>query len=96
MVVYDGRTRTLAQMHVALEMPDAGKALLRPAFAYPFAVLGLRVLVAMVDASHEPAVAIAKRQGFTEAYRVRDGVEVGTDLILFELRRDDCRPLEAH
>lgn len=94
MVVYDGRTPTLAQMHVALLDSEAGAALHGPAFAYPFSVLGLHVLLAMVDSSNASAVAVAKRQGFVEAYRVRDGVEVGTDLILFELRRESCAALK--
>lgn len=97
MVVYDGFTATLAQVHVALATPMAARHLLRPAFEYPFLQLGLLALATMLDSRNERAVALALGAGFLEAGRIQDGVDVGSDLVLYQLRRERCRFLsEVH
>lgn len=93
MVIFDGRTETMAQVHVALESPLAAGALRRVAFRSPFIQHGLRVLVTTLASDNGPAVRLALGMGFTEVGRVRDGFRVGVDLILYELRRDACRHL---
>jgi len=91
MVVFDGFTETLAQVHLALETPRAAAALLRPTFNYAFRQLGLAVLVTMLDSRNTRAVGLARGLGFREACRIVDGAAVGADLILFEMRRHACR-----
>ena len=97
MVVFDGFTETLAQVHVALDTPRAAIHLLRPALQYAFLQAGRLALVAFLDARNTRAVLLARGVGFQEVYREPDGVALGADLILFRMRREECRYLqEAH
>ena len=91
MVGYDGWTQNAVSMHVALEHPAALRHLLRPGFGVPFLELGKGVALAMVLSSNERSLALVPRLGFRETHRVRDGWSVGVDLVLFEMRREDCR-----
>lgn len=93
-VAFDGFTATIAQVHVALGTPRAAGILFRPAFRYAFLQANRLALVTMVDSRNTRAVGLAAGLGFREACRVRDGMALGADLILFELRREECRYLQ--
>jgi RimJ/RimL family protein N-acetyltransferase len=71
------------------------RALVRPAFSYPFEELGKGVLLAMVSSANVRSLRLTVGVGFRETYRIRDGVLPGVDMVLFEMRRPDCRWLEA-
>lgn len=92
-VLYDSWTATSAQVHMAASTPMAGRALLPAAFEYPFQEAGRRVLLAFVREGNTASVKVTRHLGFREAYRVRDGAAPGEALILFELRREECRYL---
>jgi len=96
LVLLDGRTSTMAQVHVALATPQAALRLRRAVFRLAFAQLGLRVLVTVLASSNVAAVRLAGGLGFSVAGRIRDGFALGDDLLLYELRREDCRFLEVH
>lgn len=91
MVGYDGWTENAVQAHMAVETPIAWRALTGPAFAYPFLEAGKSVILAIIPASNARSVKLARRFGFRETYRVRDGWAVGEDLVLLEMRREECR-----
>lgn len=93
-VAYDFQTETTARVHVWLDSPIAARPLLRSAFEYPFVQNGVEALLAQIRSDNRRSVALAKALGFTEVYRQRDGFRRGVDLILFQLRRDDCRWLQ--
>lgn len=90
MVAYDGWMPNSVQAHMAVEVPAAWRALLGPAFRYPFLQARKGVLVGVIPASRARSVAMAGRLGFREAHRVRDGADVGEDLVVFEMRKDEC------
>lgn len=95
MVAYDCWTPNACQAHMAVDAPVAWRALIRPAFRYPFQQAGKSVILASIPAGNARSVHLAKRLGFRETYRVTDGWATGEDLVLFEMRRCECRWLEV-
>jgi RimJ/RimL family protein N-acetyltransferase len=95
MVGYDGFTQNSAQVHIALARPHAWWALARPTFKYPFEELKKGVLLAMVSSSNERSLRLTAGVGFRETHRIRDGVLPGVDMVLFEMRPEECRWLEG-
>ena len=91
MVGYDGWTENAVQAHMAVDTPMAWRAMLGPAFAYPFQECGKGVILATIPAGNARSVHLAKRFGFVEVFRVRDGWVLGEDLLLLEMRREACR-----
>lgn len=89
-VGYDGWTPNSVQCHMAVNTPVAWRALLRPAFAYPFEEAGRRVILAVIPAGNVRSVHLAKRFGLRETHRVRDGWAPGEDLVLLEMRAEEC------
>jgi len=91
MVGYDGWTDNAAHMHVALAHPAAARHLLGPAFRIPFAELGKGLVIATVLSTNARSLALMPGLGFVEKCRIRDGQKVGVDIVLFEMRREQCR-----
>lgn len=89
MVAFDGWKPNSACAHVAIEAPGACRQLLTEAFRYAFAAVG--VLVAMIRANNRRSIRLARHLGFTEQHRIRDGWQVGEDLLVLEMRRAECR-----
>lgn len=93
--LYDRWTQNSAEVHMAATTPLVGRALLPAAFEYPFLEGGRGVLLAFVRAGNTASVRVVRHLGFREVYRVADGAARGEDLILFELRREECRYLTS-
>lgn len=91
MVVFDGWTESAAVMHVAFDKPIACRSLLFASFDYLFNQCGRELALGILPSHNEKALAFDKKVGFREAYRVRDGWAAGDDLVLIELRKNDCR-----
>ncbi|HET9554347.1 MAG TPA: hypothetical protein VFP50_15400 [Anaeromyxobacteraceae bacterium] len=94
MVLYDGWTENSVEAHMAVDTPSAWRALLRPAFAYPFIQCQRGVIVGRIRESNTTSLRMATRLGFEVLARVRDGARVGEDLVLVQMRREDCPWLE--
>lgn len=91
MVLFDRWTPNAAQMHVTLDVPVAARCLIEPSFVLPFLVMRLGLVFGVTPADNEHATALAKRLGFRETHRIKDGWDEGVDLIISEMRRDECR-----
>lgn len=85
MVGYTNWTPNSVRMHLSAE-PYCWRPLIRPAFEYPFQTRGLVLVQLPAHASH--GVSIAKRLGFKETHRIRDGFAVGDDLIILEKHKE--------
>jgi RimJ/RimL family protein N-acetyltransferase len=92
MVAFDGWTRYSCFAHIALETPVAGRRLAKTAFTYAFQSRGL--MLGLIRATNERSRTLAERLGFRMVHRILDGHAKGVDLLLMELRRDDCRWLK--
>jgi hypothetical protein len=93
LVAYDMWTENAVQVHLAFDTPAAWRCLARAAFAYPFEEAQKGVLWGCASASNARLLRFARRLGFLEAGRIPDGISRGDDLVLFHLRREDCRHL---
>jgi len=91
MVGYDAWTPNSCAMHVAIEEPIAIRRLIHKAFEIPFVSFGRGVIFGSVLSTNPRALALDLHLGFRELARLRDAWMVGIDLILLEMRREDCR-----
>lgn len=91
MIGFDSWTPNSVTMHVALDNPACLRSLLPAIFDYAFVQAGKGLALGIIPAGNERSVNLAKRVGFREAYRVRDGWAVGEDLIVLEMRLEECR-----
>lgn len=92
-VVYEGFNGFNCWMHVAAR--PGGRWLrreyLQACFAYPFLVCGLRRVSGYVEARNADARRFDEHLGFTEEARLRGAASDGGDVILYVMRREDCR-----
>lgn len=93
-VAYDNWTENAVQAHMAVESPIVWRHLLEPAFDYPFRQCGKGVLLGIIPSHNSKSVEMTRSLGFRESHRVKDGWAKGDDLIVFEMRREDCRYLK--
>ena len=91
MVAYDFWTDNAVFAHVAVETPIAWRSLLPAIFDYPFNEAGKGVLVAMVSGDNLKSLRMCSHLGFRVAHRIKDGKAQGVDMVMFEMRRDECR-----
>lgn len=91
MVGYGGWTANSFLMHIALDNPACLRSLLKWCFRYPFEQAGRGVAYATVRGTNEPSLRLCRKVGFREVCRLRDAVAVGEDMVLFEMRREECR-----
>lgn len=91
MVGYDGWTPNSCAMHVAIEEPIAVRRLLRPGFGIPFLELQKGVVLASVLSTNAKSLQLVSGLGFRALTRMRDAWDKGVDVLLFEMRREDCR-----
>lgn len=91
-------------LHIAMEEPDrcdraqrrkAMHALIRDAFVLAFDGYGKGVAIATVVSTNDRSKRLVKRLGFRVCGTVRDAWAPGADLIMYEMRRDECRWLEV-
>ena len=91
MIAFDTWWGNAAQMHFAIAEPMAFRRLAPEAFGYIFGAAGRDVVIGWVPVSRADILSLALRLGFTELCRVRDGWARGDDVIMLELRRENCR-----
>jgi len=96
MVAYDCWTENAVTAHMAVEYPLVWRSLTVPAFSYPFEQCNRGVLVACIPSHNARSLGLALRFGFAAQHRIRDGWSVGDDMILLEMRREDCRYLRRN
>jgi RimJ/RimL family protein N-acetyltransferase len=91
MLGFDGWTKTAVNVHIAVEHPAALRHLVRNGFELAFVRLGLAIMLCQVLGNNERSLRLVRHLGFREICRVRDGWSMGVDMVLFEMRREECR-----
>lgn len=86
----DGWNGASAQMHVAGEGSWVSRELIRATFDYVFNVAGLSLVLGLLPSSNDKALRFNRHVGFSEVARVKGGHPDG-DLVIMELRRENCR-----
>lgn len=91
MIGYDLWTPNTVWMHIALRTPYVLKSLIRPAFEYPFIQSKLGAVLCGVISTNKKSTNLVRGVGFREVYRIKDGWVKGDDMVIYEMRRDECR-----
>lgn len=97
-IIYDGWTPNAVQVHVYSSGPVHlfNPDYLREIFAYGFVQCNKGKLFTVTPADATASLAVSRYLGFTETYRMQDGWAVGIDMIVKEMRREECRYLRTH
>jgi hypothetical protein len=98
MVIYDRWSHNGAEAHVWSCAPGAffDKKYLQAIFEYPFLQCGRGVVVAVTPSDSAESLALSMALGFRESYRVRDYWKPGVDMVIKEMRKEECKWLETH
>jgi len=90
MVGYGNWTANAVVLTIALDNPAALREVLKWGFRYPFEQCGRGIALAMVRGKNKRSLSLCNKVGFREVYRVKDGIEAGEDMVMFQMRREDC------
>ena len=67
------------------------RKLLWATFDYPFRQLGLESLIGIVNSNNKQAMKYDQNLGFKEVHRFVGLHDDGGDIVVFELKKDECR-----
>jgi hypothetical protein len=97
MVLYDWWTKSGVQMHVWSDSPKHlfDKKFIHEVFWFPFVYGKREIAFAVTPADNAASLAVARALGFRETYRIKDGWDLGTCMVIQEIRRSECRFLET-
>ena len=92
-VIYEGFNGVNVWMHVAAEVGRKwlNREFLRYCFEYPFEELGVQRVSGAVDASNIDARRFDEHLGFKQEAVLHGAAADGGDIILYVMRREDCR-----
>jgi hypothetical protein len=91
MVGYGNWTLNSVMLHIAVDNPACLREILKWCFVYPFEECNRGVALATVRAKNKRSLSLCNKVGMREVYRVKDGIAVGEDMIIFQMRREECR-----
>lgn len=94
-VGYDQYSGTSMMMHCAGEGNWLSREFLRVLFDYPFRVVKLKVVFAMVCSTNTRALQLDYHVGFKYEHTLKDAFEDG-DGILLSMRAEECRYLKEN
>lgn len=90
-VAYDQWTENACVGHVAVDVAAAWRRLLVPTFQYPFVQANKGLILTLVNSTNGQSLRLMDRLGFRRTHAIVDAIRAGEHLILFEMRREDCR-----
>ncbi len=92
-VAYDNWTENAVFIHCwsRATPPWFDKRFLQEIFRYPFEICNKGLVIASTQGDNTPVLELSRKLGFRQTYRVPDGWSLGTDLVIQEMRRDECR-----
>ena len=95
MVGFDGWTPNSCSLHIAVESPIALRKLAYRGFYTVFVGLKRGVALASVLSTNLRSQRMVQGLGFREVARLRDAWMPGVDMLIYEMRREECRWLEG-
>lgn len=93
-VGYNGFCGKTCMIHVAGDGNWASKMLLWAAFDYPFNQAGMVQLIAPVPGNNAKALKLDYHLGFKDLHVIKDGWDIGVDLKILTMAKEECRWLE--
>lgn len=96
MAIYDFWTPAAVQIHIWSMLPKYvfHPVFIREVFRYPFDFANRRLLVSVTPADNSASLKLSEAMGFRETFRIKNGWDLGVDMILKEMRREDCKYLQ--
>jgi RimJ/RimL family protein N-acetyltransferase len=91
MVGYDGWAPNSVVMTIALESKMALKPLMYEMFDIAFNRFNKGVALVMIRGENRRSIKLCYHVGFSLVARIRDGVAVGEDYVIMEMRKENCR-----
>jgi hypothetical protein len=95
MVGYDSWCPNSVQVHMAVDKPMAWKYLVPAIFEFPFLECNRGIAVGVIPAHKAMALKTVRTMGFREVARIQDGFKPGEDLVIHQLRREECKYLHG-
>jgi len=91
--LFDHWTYNSVNAHIWSSSP---RGLLSPLFVteifrYAFEISGRKIVLVITPADAKESLKFSQALGFREVYRVKDGWKEGIDLIVKEMRKEECR-----
>lgn len=98
MVIYDSWTPNAVQAHIYSTGPRylLNREFLREVFTYPFIQCNKGIVFTITPANAEESLKVSAALGFREVYRQVDGWDAGVDMVVKEMRRNECRYLRMN
>jgi GNAT superfamily N-acetyltransferase len=94
--LFDCWTHTSVQIHVFVTDPLALRhGFQQEVFEYLFDVCGRKMVLGVTPSNNARALKFNAHMGFREVFRVADGFAEGVDLVLSQMRREDCRWIDG-
>lgn len=93
MVGYSAWAPNSVQAHMAVESSMVWRHLLKPALSYPFEEAKRGVLVGIINSRNKRSLRMAQHLGFREVGRIKDGYLPGADLVVLQLKKEECGQL---
>ena len=92
-VIFDQMSPNAAQCHLVITNPIRAirARLMQAAADYIFNQLKKSVIYGFIPASNDRSLNIARQSGFKQVVNLRDAFERGVDVVVCEMRREDCR-----
>lgn len=85
------------QIHVVnFDKKYTPRRLLWAAFDYPFRQAGVETLIGIVNSNNQLAMKYDQNLGFKEVYRFKGMHDDGGDIVVFEMKKQDCRFLKEY
>lgn len=78
-------------VHVHMFIDRISPQFCREVFRYIFDVCGRGLAIGTTPAHNRPALRFATAMGFEPKYRLRDGWAIGEDIVISELRKENCK-----
>jgi RimJ/RimL family protein N-acetyltransferase len=95
-IVIDGYVpNARGSMHCAIDKRGMNKEFLYACFDYAFNFLNLKVLLNPVSESNKASMRFTEHIGFKEISRIPEAWDGNETLVLYQLRRDECRHINS-
>jgi RimJ/RimL family protein N-acetyltransferase len=91
-VGFDSFLGKTCQIHVVnFNKKYTPRKLLSAVFEYAFNTAGRETLIGIVNSNNEQAMKYDQHLGFKEVHRFKGMHDDGGDLVIFEMKKDECR-----
>lgn len=91
-VGFDNWTINSVQLHVWVPRPkELVRKFIQEVFNYSFVTANKGLVVGLTPSNNAAALHFNKKIGFKEVYRMKDAWDVNVDVVVQEMRKENCR-----